>query len=72
MPKKSFERLNQRQEEEGIFHNKKLLTDGLLTFAGDKRELAETLWRECENFPEELVINGSVSDFLAVIGHVAE
>lgn len=45
-----------RQEEEGIFHNKKLLTDGLLTFAGDKRELAETLWRECENFPEELVL----------------
>lgn len=34
-------------------------------------DYAKSVLKEA-NFPEELVINGSVSDFLAVIGHVAE
>ncbi len=28
----------------GYYHNKKLLTDGLMSFAGDKKELNEMLW----------------------------
>ena len=44
------------QMQTNIFHNKKLLTDGLLTFAGDKDALAEVLWAECDTFPEELVL----------------
>lgn len=46
----------ERQNEKGVFHNKKLLTDGLLSFAGDKEKLAEILWSESSNFPEELVL----------------
>lgn len=35
---------------ENINHNKKLLTDGLLTFKGDKNELNERLWERFESF----------------------
>ncbi|EJW89851.1 hypothetical protein EVA_22042, partial [gut metagenome] len=31
-------------DKSGRFHHEKLLTDGLLTFTGDHRQLAHTLW----------------------------
>lgn len=31
-------------DDTDYYHNKKLLTDGLMTFAGDKKELNELLW----------------------------
>ena len=48
-----------------IKHSEKLLSDGLLTFAGDKNELAAMLW---ENFAElSLYIQTSVIDFIKQI-----
>lgn len=40
-----------RMAEAGIHHGGKLITDGLLTFSGDKDALAEGLWQEWEHFP---------------------
>lgn len=37
-------------DDEQIPHNKKLLTDGLLTFRGSKEELQELLWEKLEDF----------------------
>ena len=34
----------------GYHHNKKLLTDGLLSFAGDKKELNECLWQHLPEY----------------------
>ena len=34
----------------GYYHNKKLLTDGLMTFAGDKKELNEYLWEHLYDY----------------------
>ena len=34
----------------GFYHNKKLLTDGLMTFTGDKNELNELLWAHLEEY----------------------
>lgn len=33
-----------------VSHSQKLVTDGLITFAGDKEELAESIWREWNSF----------------------
>ena len=33
-------------DNSGFYHNKKLLTDGLMSFAGDKNELNELLWSQ--------------------------
>lgn len=40
------------------FHHAKLLTDGLLTFRGDRQQLAQSLWRAFETFsvPMQTVI----------------
>lgn len=40
--------------DKGWFHHKKLLSDGLLTFTGDKEELARRLWSYEKNWNEEL------------------
>ena len=45
-----------RQEKTGVFHNKKLLTDGLLSFKGNRLELAELLWGARKEFSETLVL----------------
>lgn len=36
-------------DKTGFYHHKKLITDGLLTFSGDKHELNECLW---DNLPQ--------------------
>lgn len=43
-------------EMEG-YHNGKMLTDGLLTFAGDKEELRALLWKHFESFSPEMRVN---------------
>lgn len=45
-------------DERGRFHHSKLLTDGLLAFAGDRQELARVLWGRFESFslPMQAVI----------------
>lgn len=46
----------------GFYHNKKLLTDGLMSFTGDKNELNELLW---QNLPEySLNIQLSILDYI--------
>lgn len=37
-------------DENSRFHHAKLLTDGLLTFCGDRQELAQTLWDAFDDF----------------------
>lgn len=45
-----------RMEEHSIFHHKKLITDGLITFKGDKKALADMLWSHYEAFGENMQI----------------
>ena len=44
--------LNDRQ----VFHHTKLLSDGLLTFSGDREKLASRLWRHRKEWSEELML----------------
>lgn len=37
-------------DQSGRFHHAKLLTDGLLSFSGDPKELADTLWNAFDQF----------------------
>ncbi len=37
-------------DSSGYYHHKKLLTDGLMTFGGDKHELNEVLWRRLDEY----------------------
>lgn len=37
-------------DESGRFHNSKLISDGLLTFAGDREVLADKLWAQFDSF----------------------
>ncbi len=48
----------QTVDESGRFHHAKLLTDGLLNFRGEQRELADALWRSFDSFsvPMRVVI----------------
>lgn len=48
----------QEIEQNGKFHHGKLLTDGLLTFSGDQKELAGVLWNHFDKFsvPMRVVI----------------
>lgn len=39
------------------FHHQKLLSDGLMTFTGDKEELSEKLWRHMENWENNLMVS---------------
>ncbi len=41
---------------EQIKHNKKLLTDGLLTFSGDKKELTDKLWERFETYDADIQV----------------
>lgn len=43
-------------DERGIAHHRKLLADGLMTFRGDKEELADLLWQKCDEWNTEFVI----------------
>lgn len=38
------------------FHHSKLLADGLITFSGDEKLLAQALWKACREWNEEMVI----------------
>lgn len=44
-------------EDNEMYHHKKLLSDGLTTFAGDKSELAEILWNNRKRFKENTRIS---------------
>lgn len=48
----------QEIERNGKFHHGKLLTDGLLTFSGDQKELTDVLWNAFDGFsvPMRVVI----------------
>ena len=37
-------------DDSGFYHNRKLLTDGLMTFTGDKNELNELLWSRLPSY----------------------
>ena len=37
----------------GYYHSRKLITDGLLAFAGDKETLETLLWQKFDDFPED-------------------
>ena len=43
-------------DSEKINHNKKLLSDGLLTFTGSKEDLMDLLWKEFEVFEPEMQV----------------
>ncbi|MBC8569564.1 hypothetical protein [Zongyangia hominis] len=43
-------------DENNVFHHEKLITDGLLSFAGDRQELAALLWKHFHEFHLELQI----------------
>lgn len=47
--------------EDGKFHHTKLLTDGLLTFGGDKNELALKLWNSFNDFSVSMKV--AILDF---------
>lgn len=46
----------QRISQQGIYHNPRLLSDGLAGFAGDREALARRLWRRCPEWPEALQV----------------
>ncbi len=41
-------------DQSGYYHNKKLLTDGLMTFSGDKNELNELLWERLPSYSSNM------------------
>ncbi len=45
-----------RMEEQKIFHHRKLIADGLITFKGNKKALAEILWSHMDMFDENMQI----------------
>lgn len=51
-----------RFEEDNLYHHKKLLTDGLADFTGDKEELALELWKVHREYSENMN--------LAIIGYI--
>lgn len=46
----------------GYYHNKKLLTDGMMSFAGDKKELNERLWEHLSDY--SLNIQLAILDYI--------
>lgn len=48
------------------FHHKKLLSDGLATFRGDKEKLMEVLWKHINDWDENIMI--SVVQFITICG----
>lgn len=48
------------------FHHKKLLSDGLATFSGDKEKLMEVLWKHINDWDENIMI--SVVQFITICG----
>ncbi len=48
-----------------MYHNRKLLTDGLYSFNGDKDKLAELLWSHRDDFSEETLL--SVIGFITIV-----
>lgn len=49
----ALEIINNRQ----WFHHQKLLSDGLMTFTGDKEELAERLWSHLKNWEDNIMVS---------------
>lgn len=43
-------------DQSGRFHHSKLLTDGLLAFPGDQRQLAAELWKDFEKFSPSMKV----------------
>jgi hypothetical protein len=43
--------------EKHIFHHEKLLTDGLLSFEGDKKLLGDLLWKHFDQFHSEIQVS---------------
>lgn len=46
----------------GFYHNKKLITDGLMTFTGDKKELNDCLWEHLQDY--SLNIQLAILDYI--------
>lgn len=53
-------------DQNGFFHHQKLLCDGLVSFAGDKQELARALWGSFELF--STAMQAVVLDFIRFSG----
>lgn len=49
----AFQIMNDRK----WFHHHKLLSDGLMTFTGDKEELSERLWKNLKSWEENLALS---------------
>ncbi len=49
-------------DEAGFYHNKKLITDGLMSFSGDKNELDEYLWERLDDY--SLNIQLAILDYI--------
>lgn len=58
----------QQVDESGRFHHEKLLTDGLLTFAGDHQQLAHALWERFETFSTAMQV--VILDYIRFSGTV--
>ncbi len=43
-------------QNEGWYHNPRLISDGLATFNGDRGELAKRLWKRCREWNENLQV----------------
>lgn len=48
--------------KKGLFHHNKLLSDGLISFKGDKEELAENLWHYFDIWEQNIII--SIIEFI--------
>ena len=53
-------------DENGRFHHGKLLTDGMLTFEGDMEQLADVLFRNFDDFSEQMKV--VILDFIRFSG----
>lgn len=49
-------------DDKGYYHNKKLITDGLMTFKGDKKGLNDCLWKHLEEY--SLNIQLAILDYI--------
>lgn len=48
----AVEKLLRRFQQEGWYHNPRLLSDGLMTFFGSREALARRLWAQCRSWEE--------------------
>ncbi len=61
----AIENAFQIMNDSKCFHHHKLLSDGLITFTGDREQLAETMWSHVNEWDENIVI--SLIKFISVV-----